>query len=65
MTGPLAPVVLSSGALASAAYYICSNLGNEDKEKEKEKDENENENEVKEKEKGGKDTSKEKKANKA
>ena len=59
MTGPLAPVVLSSGALASAAYYICSNLKNEDKEKEKEKDENEE----KEKEKGGKDTSKEKKAN--
>ena len=63
MTGPLAPVVLSSGAFASAAQYICSNFENE----EKEKDENEkkDKNEDKKKENVGTDTSKEKKANKA
>jgi len=63
MTSPLAPVVLSSGAFASAAYYICSNF--EKEKKEKEKDENENEDKDKDKKEGGTDTSKEKKATKA
>ena len=63
MTGPLAPVVLSSGAFASAAYYICSNFEKEGEKKEK--DENEEKDKDKDKKEGGTDTSKEEKATKA
>ena len=75
MTSPLAPVVLTSSALASTAYYICSKFENEykkkekdedkDKDKDKEKDEDKKKEKDEEKEKGGTNTSLQKNASKA
>ena len=81
MTSPLAPVVLSSSALASAAFYICSSFENEfkdkekdedkdkdkekDEDKDKEKDEDKKKEKDEEKEKGGTNTSLQKNASKA
>ena len=59
MTSPLAPVVLTSSALASTAYYICSKFENEYKKKEKDEDKDKDKDKDKEKDED-KDKDKEK-----